>query len=483
MVKLRLWGDARGTVVVAALSAAPLLPALLLVQNNAESSEVLRTSQLVTYALVLAGAMLAYFHWRMASARPDESAALRPGGWLTLGLFMASLHGLAMAGLLDPISTPGLDAWPLVGQFLLLSTLIVAARLADSVDVPRDPALIGGVAGLLMIAGSSLMVSLAPPLLLSPTKAALLNTLTMLAGLLLAWMVLQLREVPTWARGRVALGVALLTSAHFMSHLGSDARWLLIVAVVVNLQGAIVLCTMCQTLLRRSLQDHQDELLLLQETLSRVRADALEHRELLHEVGSTVAGITTASRVVKQGGLLSPQRIRRLEEMVTAELARLDRLMSDQAGGAEPLVFEVDGVVEQLVTSHQARGLDVRWSPGGGRAVGDPDDLAEVVNILLENARRHGGGTVEIGAKLTEEHVELTCSDSGPGVADEVRRQLFTTGVSRPGSPGQGLGLSIARRLMSERGGSLELTDSVHAGATFVARLPRCELANAHPVA
>ena len=68
------------------------------------------------------------------------------------------------------------------------------------------------------------MLALAPPLLLSPTKAGLLNTLIMLAGLLLAWMVLQLGEVPMWARSRVALGVALLTSAHFVAHLGIDDR-------------------------------------------------------------------------------------------------------------------------------------------------------------------------------------------------------------------------------------------------------------------
>ena len=246
MFIFRLWGDARGVVVVAALAAAPILPALLLVQNNPDSSQVLRTSQLVTSALVLAAAVLAYFHWRMTIARPHESTDPRPGGWLTVGLFMAAIHGLAMASLLDPISTPGRDSWPLIGQLVLLGTLAVVAHLAGTFDVPRDPALIGAVAGLLLTAASCLVVLLAPPLLLSPTRAGLLNTLIMLTGLLLASTVLHLREVPMWARGRVALGAALLTSAHFLSHLGIDLRWLLVLAVVVNLQGAVVLCTLCR---------------------------------------------------------------------------------------------------------------------------------------------------------------------------------------------------------------------------------------------
>ena len=478
----RLTGETREVLVVAALSAAPVVPALLLVQNNADSSEVLRTGQLVTYALVLAAAVLAYLCWRMGSARHCDSADPRPGGWLTVGLFMAALHGLAMAGLLDPILTPGRDAWPLVGQLLLVSTLTVVARLAGSVDVPGDPALIGGVAGLAMTAASCAMLLLAPPLLLSPVQAGLLNTLTMLAGLLLAWVVLQLGEVPMWVRGRVALGVAFLASAHFVAHLGIDNRGLVLIAVIVSFQGAIVFCAICRTLLRESLQQHHDELLELQESLSRVRMEVLAKRELLHEVGSTVAGITTASRVMAPGSLLPPQRRVHLEQMLESELARLDRLMSEGAP-SRSRDFDIDGVVEPLVTSHQARGLEVSWSPSGARAVGDPDDLAEVVNILLENASRHGDGTVRLGVRLTDEHVEVACSDEGPGVADDLRPELFTSGVGRPDSPGQGLGLSIAQRLMSERGGSLELIDSTRPGATFVARLHKGELAHAHHVA
>jgi signal transduction histidine kinase len=110
--------------------------------------------------------------------------------------------------------------------------------------------------------------------------------------------------------------------------------------------------------------------------------------------------------------------------------------------------------------------------------VGDPDDLAEVVNILLENARRHGGGTAWVDVSRVDGYVQVACTDDGPGVADEVRAQLFTSGVRRPGSPGQGLGLSIAARLMTERGGSLVLAESRTSGATFVARLPVSEMAH-----
>ena len=115
------------------------------------------------------------------------------------------------------------------------------------------------------------------------------------------------------------------------------------------------------------------------------------------------------------------------------------------------------------------------------RAFGEPDDFAEVVNILLENARRHGGRTVHMEVRENDGYVELICSDDGPGVSAEILPQLFTSGVRGPDSPGQGLGLSIAQRLMSDRGGSLELVDSLRPGATFVARLPRNEMTDATP--
>jgi signal transduction histidine kinase len=188
--------------------------------------------------------------------------------------------------------------------------------------------------------------------------------------------------------------------------------------------------------------------------------------------------------VMQQDVRITEERRVRLEQMLNAELARLDRLMT--ARHPEPArEIDVTQVVEPLVTSHRERGLDVRWTPVELHAVGDPDDLAEVVNILLENARRHGGSVVRIEVSASDGYVEVSCSDDGPGIADDVRPQLFHSGVRRTDSPGQGLGLSIAHRLMSECGGSLELADSVRPGATFVARLPMSEMAHvaAHHVA
>jgi signal transduction histidine kinase len=131
-------------------------------------------------------------------------------------------------------------------------------------------------------------------------------------------------------------------------------------------------------------------------------------------------------------------------------------------------------VVEPLVISHHARGRDVRWFASGERAFGDPDELAEVVNILLENAARHGGrGAVRLSVTAADGGALVICSDSGPGVPVELRGRLFEPEVRGPASQGQGLGLAIAHRLVCARGGTIEVVDGHQPGATFVARLPR----------
>jgi signal transduction histidine kinase len=451
--------------------------------NTRGANEALRSSEMVTYALVLAAAVFVYFHWRMVGAGPAQGSR-QLAGWLTVGLLAVSLQKLGQVAMVDPVPAAWRDFWPLVAQLVLLVALIVMTHISDRVEVPRDPAVFGAVAGLVLTGGALVVLGLADVTVPSRTGVQLLNALMLLGGVLLAWTIWQRPQVSTWARAQLALAVVLLTLAQSLAHLDMHSRWLVALAVVANFQGAIVLCTLSQSLLRRTILDHQRELVTLQETLAQARTDVLEERELLHEVGSTVAGITTASRVMRQGTRLTEERRERLEQMLDAELARLDRLMTSRQPGTAREI-DVREIVEPLVTSHRERGLDVRWEPSDLRAVGDPDDLAEVVNILLENARRHGGQTVRIEVSSSHGYVEVTCSDDGPGVSDEVRPQLSPSGVRRTDSPGQGLGLSIAQRLMSECGGSLELADSTHPGATFVARLPMSEMAHvaAHHVA
>lgn len=111
---------------------------------------------------------------------------------------------------------------------------------------------------------------------------------------------------------------------------------------------------------------------------------------------------------------------------------------------------------------------------------GDPVRLQEVLTALVENAVRYtpDGGTVTIGAKTSGEDVEITVSDTGPGIAREHHSRIFdrffrTDEARSRDRGGTGLGLSIARAITEAHGGSLTVSSEPGRGAQFTVTLPR----------
>jgi signal transduction histidine kinase len=94
--------------------------------------------------------------------------------------------------------------------------------------------------------------------------------------------------------------------------------------------------------------------------------------------------------------------------------------------------------------------------------------LREAIGVLLDNALRHGAGTVSVSARGGEATVAIEVTDGGAGVPDELVAHIFDRGVSGGGSTG--VGLALARALVDSDGGRLEL--SVARPATFTIFLP-----------
>ncbi|CRK59768.1 putative two-component system sensor kinase [Alloactinosynnema sp. L-07] len=98
-----------------------------------------------------------------------------------------------------------------------------------------------------------------------------------------------------------------------------------------------------------------------------------------------------------------------------------------------------------------------------------PARLRETIGVLLDNALRHGGGTVTLSARPGDAAtVVVEVTDTGVGVPDELVPHIFDRGVSGAGSTG--LGLALARALVDSDGGRLEL--STARPATFTVFLP-----------
>lgn len=211
---------------------------------------------------------------------------------------------------------------------------------------------------------------------------------------------------------------------------------------------------------------------ILEARLALAEAQVRGHEETLHEIGSTIGGVHAAARVLLQHGAeLSEPQAASLQELLHAELGRLDRILAGADNGLPELVA-IDNLLSSLVAAHRTSGHTVMWEPSDLHAVVVADGLSEAVNVLLTNGARHGrGATITVSAQRTEHSIEISVSDDGPGVDAAVRHRVFERGVRSDDSSGSGLGLFLARRALISQGATLELRDS-SVGAHFVIGLP-----------
>ncbi|UMG91355.1 HAMP domain-containing sensor histidine kinase [Nocardioides sp. TF02-7] len=220
---------------------------------------------------------------------------------------------------------------------------------------------------------------------------------------------------------------------------------------------------------RAALREREEQLAAMTARLTAVDAEHRSSRARMHEIRSTVAGIVSATQLLKS---LPAERRESFESMVDAEMDRLMRILKGGDRTASRPV-ELDELLVHLVTSHRARGRTITWQPSGLLAVGRYDDVAEAVNVLIDNAAVHGNADdIRVHAERDGDQVTISVTDSGPGVAVEMRDRLFQWGERRADSPGQGIGLHVAQALVQQLGGDLELDVSHARGTRFVVRLP-----------
>lgn len=103
----------------------------------------------------------------------------------------------------------------------------------------------------------------------------------------------------------------------------------------------------------------------------------------------------------------------------------------------------------------------------------DPDDLAELIGNVIENAARYARSRVGIHAIRQGGRVVLTVSDDGPGIPDERLEQVQARGAQLdPSGGGAGLGLAIARDITDAWEGRMEIRS--HGGGLEVSITVRC---------
>ena len=142
----------------------------------------------------------------------------------------------------------------------------------------------------------------------------------------------------------------------------------------------------------------------------------------------------------------------------------------------------INSAVETLRPAAEAKQIRmyVTLDFGTGHVLGDPIRLQQVVWNLVSNAVKFvpKEGSVRISLQRVNSHLEVSVSDSGPGIEEDFLPHVFdrfVQGNSKPDKKysGLGLGLSIVRHLVELHGGTVEASNGGEGeGAVFTVRLP-----------
>ncbi|ROQ31259.1 phospho-acceptor domain-containing protein [Streptomyces sp. PanSC19] len=221
------------------------------------------------------------------------------------------------------------------------------------------------------------------------------------------------------------------------------------------------------------------------------------HAELIatvaHELRSPLTSVKgfTATLLDKWERFNDEQK-RLMLETVDADAGRIKRLIAElldisriDSGRLEVRRQPVDiaAAVGRHIQVHTTAGQPpdrffVRIRPQLPALWADPDKIDQILGNLLENAVRHGEGTVTIEVAPTtlgddgEEGTEVTVSDEGPGIPEASMSRVFTRFWRGSKRGGTGLGLYIVKGVVEAHGGTITVGRGPRGGAEFRFILP-----------
>ena len=185
----------------------------------------------------------------------------------------------------------------------------------------------------------------------------------------------------------------------------------------------------------------------------------------------------------------SPGVIRKCAEVILTCVGTLRTLVDQfsalaQFPASQPRACDINQVVEEALALFAGR-LDEMTvkrdlEPGLPPVMADPDAIRRALANLIDNAAEamHGSLLRVLGVRsaLSEDgtSAEVSVSDTGHGLTDEIRERLFLPYYSTK-HRGTGLGLSIAAKIAQEHGGTIRAESNSPKGARFILRVPLIE--------
>jgi two-component system nitrogen regulation sensor histidine kinase NtrY len=177
--------------------------------------------------------------------------------------------------------------------------------------------------------------------------------------------------------------------------------------------------------------------------------------------------------------------IRKSSEVISSSVESMRSLVDQFAALAQfptanPKPADLNTIVENSLALFAGRlqniRLTCRLAPDLPLVLADPEAMKRALGNLIDNAAEAMQNSLHrelrvATALLPTALVELTVSDSGPGLTDDMRERLFLPYFSTK-QRGTGLGLAIAAKIVQEHQGTIRAEKNTPAGARFIIELP-----------
>ncbi|MCF3594307.1 ATP-binding protein [Rhodobacteraceae bacterium LMO-12] len=196
---------------------------------------------------------------------------------------------------------------------------------------------------------------------------------------------------------------------------------------------------------------------------------------LAHEIKNPLAGITGAAQLLSMS--IDPQDIE-LTDLIVSETRRIVKLLSqvEQFGNLSPPDLRAVNIHDMLDRARRSAllgfGAHMKiiedYDPSLPPALGDPDQLLQVMQNLLKNASEAAGregGTIRLHTYFEHSFrlrrasgagenlpLQIEVIDDGPGLPPEIAGDVFDPFVSGREN-GTGLGLALTAKIISDHGG------------------------------
>jgi signal transduction histidine kinase len=224
--------------------------------------------------------------------------------------------------------------------------------------------------------------------------------------------------------------------------------------------------------------------------LDRERSDLVA--TVAHELRSPLTGVKGfVQALLNRWDKLNDEQKKLMLTTVSADSDRLSRLIAELLDVARidtgrlqlhPRTSDAGVLTRRIVESVQAgtaRPIQLDVAEDLPEIHADPDKFTQVVTNLVENALRHGEGTVRVtlvplapGELGDQPGVRITVDDEGTGIPVDMRRRVFTKFWRGGKRGGSGLGLYIVGGLTKAHGGTVTIGDAPSGGARISVAWP-----------